>query len=435
MTDLATDRRLQVAPVALVEIPEDPAQLHELARRAYKKSVADHQPLSGKALGEMFRRGESWGRGKIREFRDEQVQGDQTRGSGPVQAAGAAPAHAERDTARRQAKSAATTTTAELGQRRVELAAETGRGGQLEVRVEQLLAEASALAHGRDAERAAHREEVAALQAEHTRVVDAMKIQAAALSTEQAQRRRKVGMVLVLVACAAAMTTSGWGMWTFLNDLGRLPWPMVTAMFLLFDAAAVACAWLGRINRLQNGRMGAEGALVWVFAVLSGVVSASDADGREAWIRFLAPMVAAVMFELLIRGERRDLTNHEGPVARIRRRALARFGLLDDIDQDDEQAARSRTAARLATLAYRVHQTKPDTAARRRAVGRYHRRLRVANERMGFATNAEMVRDVRIHLDSLFRSVSGTSAEAVTDVDVWSTPTLTARARTAGGEQ
>lgn len=242
---------------------------------------------------------------------------------------------------------------------------------------------------------------------------------AEALSPRFTQRRRRVGMALVLVSCAAAMTTSGWGMWTFFDDLGKLPLPLVGAMFLLFDSAAVACAWLARINRLQYGRMGIEGWLVWLFAALSGLMSASDANGGEAWVRFLAPMVAAVMFELLIRGERRDITDRDGPVARIKRRMLARFGLLDDVDQDDEQAARSRMAARLATLAYRVHQTPEGTRARRKAVARYHRKLRLASERMQFATNTDMITDVRIHLDALYRSVSGTSAASVVDLNVW----------------
>ena len=418
MTDVATDRRLQIAPVPLADIPEDPAQLHELARTAYKESVNAGEPLSGKALGELFQRGESWGRGKIRDFRDEDTASPQPpRRSAPAPAKAAAPAYAD------------------LEQRRTELAAEAARRGELETLAEQLRGEVTQLAADREADQTAHRDELAAIQAGHARVIDDMKAKAAALSTGEARKRRKVGMVLVLAACTAAMTTSGWGMWTFFHDLGKLPWPMVTAMFLLFDLAAVACAWLGRINRLQYGRMGVEGALVWVFAAASGLMSASDAGGREAWIRFLAPMVAAVMFELLIRGERRDIAPREGAMAIVRRRVLARFGLLDDVDQDDEQAARSRTAARLATLAYRVHQTQPDTRSRRRAVARYHRRLRVASERMGFATNATMVGDVRLHLDALYRSVSGTSADAVTDIGVWHTPALTASTGAAGGEQ
>lgn len=242
----------------------------------------------------------------------------------------------------------------------------------------------------------------------------------ALIDPDALHRRRKTLRVLTVAAAGVAMFASGWGMWTFFSDLPRLNhWYLILPMFLLFDLAAVACAWGARINRLAYGRMGIEGWLVWLFATASGLMSASDADGRAAVVRFAAPMVAAILFELLIRGERRDLTNVDGPLARIRRRTLARFGLLDDVDQDDEQAARARTAAKLATAAYRVHQTRDGSRARRRALRRYHRRLQTASVRMGFATDADMIDDVRIHLDALYRSVTGTAPDAVADLNVW----------------
>jgi hypothetical protein len=233
-------------------------------------------------------------------------------------------------------------------------------------------------------------------------------------------RRRRILRVLTVAAAAVAMFASGWGMWTFFADLPRLNhWYLILPMFLLFDLAAVACAWGARINRLTYGRMGVQGWLVWLFAATSGFMSSSDASGRESAVRFAAPVVAAILFELLIRGERRDLTHFEGPIDRIRRRLLARLGLLDDVDQDDESAARSRMAAKLAAAAYRVHQTKDGTRARRRTLARYHRRLRVASVRMGFATDQDMIDEVRVHLDALYRSVSGTAPAAVADLNVW----------------
>lgn len=232
--------------------------------------------------------------------------------------------------------------------------------------------------------------------------------------------RRRTGRILVVAASAVAMFASGWGMWTFFADLPTLNhWYLILPMFLLFDLAAVACAWNARINRLAYGTMGTEGWLVWLFATLSGLMSASDTDGRAAFARFAAPMVAAILFELLIRGERRDLTATDTALTRLRRRTLARFGLLDDVDQDDEHAARARMAAKLATAAYKVHDTQPGTRRRGRAVRRYHHRLRVASVRMGFATNTEMIDEVRLHLDALYSSITGTAPGAVADLNVW----------------
>ena len=46
-----------------------PADLQERARQAFRDSVTNGEPLSGKALGELFERGERWGRDRIAEAR------------------------------------------------------------------------------------------------------------------------------------------------------------------------------------------------------------------------------------------------------------------------------------------------------------------------------------------------------------------------------
>lgn len=232
-------------------------------------------------------------------------------------------------------------------------------------------------------------------------------------------QKRATLLKLTIAAIVPAMVVSGWGMWTFFHDLGRIPVGLIVPMFLLFDLAAIACAWGARISRIIDGRMGVQGWLVWLFAIASGLMSASDSAGRESAVRFAAPMVAAILFELLIRGERRDITQYDSPIDRIRRRVMARLGLLDDVDQDDETAAMTRMAAKLATLAYRAHETRDGTRRRTWAVRRYHRRLRIATERMGFATNDDMVEEVRLHLDALYSSMTGTSAAAVAGLNVW----------------
>lgn len=242
----------------------------------------------------------------------------------------------------------------------------------------------------------------------------------AGFDPELIAKKRATLLKLTVAAIIPAMVVSGWGMWTFFDDTTGLPWYLILFMFLLFDLAAIACAWGARISRIVDGRMGIQGWLVWVFAIASGLMSSSDSHGRESAVRFAAPMVAAILFELLIRGERRDITNHDSPLDRIRRRLMARAGLLDDVDQDDETAAMTRMAAKLATLAYRAHEPQSGRG-RRRAVRRYHRRLRIATERMGFATNADMIDEVRLHLDALYSSMTGTSAEAVAGLNVWQT--------------
>ena len=237
------------------------------------------------------------------------------------------------------------------------------------------------------------------------------------------RKRRRVGLVLVVIAAAIAMFVSGWGMWHFFDDLPGLDdWYMILPMFLLFDIAAVACAVNARVNRVAYKRMGIEGWLVWAFAGLSGAMSASDAQGRAATaVRFAAPLVAAVLFELLIRGESRDLKGGDGPIARVTRRIKARLGLLESLGESDQEAAKRVAAGRLATLAYRMHQidVTKHPRGRRRAAAKFHRRLRAATERLQFASDTEMINAVRVHLAALYQSVSGTSETAVADLNLW----------------
>lgn len=241
---------------------------------------------------------------------------------------------------------------------------------------------------------------------------------------EVSVRRRRVGKVAVLVAAVPAMVVSGWGMWTFFADIlhataadRRIE--LILPMFLLFDLAAIACAINARINRIAHARMGVEGWLVWGFAITSGLMSSTEgADWKEKALRSAAPIVAAVLFELLIRGERKDATGELGVVEILVRRAKARFGVLQ-LDQTEEEIAKAAAAGRLATLAYRLHQTKEGSRARRAALRRYHRKLRSAAERYGFANDEEMILAVRAHLAAMYQSVEGTSAEAVRDINLW----------------
>jgi hypothetical protein len=234
-----------------------------------------------------------------------------------------------------------------------------------------------------------------------------------------------VAIFLVVSACVSALYFSGWGMWHFIDHkLGVDGWHRILPMFLLFDLAGIASAWLARIRRIEEGKTGVAGLLVWLFAVLSGLMSATDATtwGGQS-IRFAAPLVAAVMFELLISGERRAAIGTDNTtLARVARRLKARFGLLDTLEQNDQAAARAAVAGRVAVLAYRVHafdEARRSSLAYRRAVRKYHRRLRTATERFGFGGDAEMVGEVRLHLATLYRSLTDTTELAVADINPW----------------
>jgi hypothetical protein len=57
-------------PAESLAVDNPAGDIQEQARQAYRQSLADEKPLSGKALGAMFERGERWGRDRIGEVKN-----------------------------------------------------------------------------------------------------------------------------------------------------------------------------------------------------------------------------------------------------------------------------------------------------------------------------------------------------------------------------
>ena len=229
------------------------------------------------------------------------------------------------------------------------------------------------------------------------------------------------GFILVGLAMACAMYFSGWSMWHVIADkFGLVGRPeLIVPMFALFDLAGTACAVLATWSLLTRGKRGAAYPLVWLFSLLSGLMSASDGTNLTAQaMRFAAPAVAAGLFELLLSIKRQHVTGEESWILRLLQPLRARLGLLDP-KQTDSDAARAAAVGKLATRAYAMHQHRAGTWRRKRAERRYLRKIRAAVERFGIATDEEMIQSVRAGVAVLHGAVDQTKPENVADASPW----------------
>lgn len=113
------------APVQPITKPADAMpDVQEQARQAYRQSLADEKPLSGKALGAMFERGERWGRDRIGEVKNAAVPTQKAPPALPKRPSKPAPVVTAPSTTRKPEKPAAP-------EMQEESSAETAPGGRL----------------------------------------------------------------------------------------------------------------------------------------------------------------------------------------------------------------------------------------------------------------------------------------------------------------
>lgn len=263
---------------------------------------------------------------------------------------------------------------------------------------------------------------------------------AAPPSDEPKPPRRWFGMLLTVLGWAAATILSADGAWNFFRGTLHLNLQLCIAAFALFEISVLACAVTARHRRLASLRKrqrqtqpddnrpperhsgGIAGIAVWVFAALSGLFSASHE--LVVWgqgVRFIAPLMAAFLFELLVstevldaQGRRRKINIRFTP-----ERILVRLGLADPSDRTANDVAQDRTIARLATLCYRA-QEAPEGKAGDKARENYQRALERANERYGLAADPKQMAKLLRSISLLYGSLESTTADAVAASNPWS---------------
>jgi hypothetical protein len=181
------------------------------------------------------------------------------------------------------------------------------------------------------------------------------------IDTPSAQRRwRAVEMVLTLAAAGIATATAVTGMWRVFTDALGFTGPGRIALVGFLEIALMVSAIRARSSLRETGSVGVDGAAVWVLALFSAVLSAADAHTNLARaFRFVAPLVAAFMWDRGLASDRRRATRPrpEDGEPRAAREAIAwrftphraaiRLGLADPISRTAADDDRSRRLARL----------------------------------------------------------------------------------------
>ncbi|MFC7570171.1 hypothetical protein ACFQU9_44330 [Actinomadura namibiensis] len=209
-----------------------------------------------------------------------------------------------------------------------------------------------------------------------------------------APRARLEDVTTVLAACLATAVAAT-GMWKFFGDVLDLPIPLRVALFAFVEVAMVTSALRARRNVRESAShsAGADGVAVWVFTVLSAVLSASDADGvRQALIRLAAPLVAAWLWERGLAADRRRATGRTGRIhwRLTPERLLVRLGVAEPTGRTASDVDVHRRLARLAKAAKKVRilraaGAKPRTLAR--ALARLDKAMDAAVEHAHLATD------------------------------------------------
>lgn len=235
------------------------------------------------------------------------------------------------------------------------------------------------------------------------------------------RRGRRLQNVLTAAVGVIATTVQAQGMWNFFGDKFHVTNPWLRAgMFAFIELCILVSALRARRYRIDTGKVGLDGVAVWVLAVLSGALSATDADTAGGMFgRLVVPLVAAWMFERAISVERSD---HVGFLSGIPwritpERILVALRLADPTRRDVADVARAHRLAQLARYAYRVGQAKPGRQRRMRR--RLVARMLKINAELRLATDPIVMAELRLNLATVFQALDGMTAEAVADLSPW----------------
>ena len=190
-------------------------------------------------------------------------------------------------------------------------------------------------------------------------------------------RGRRPEDVITFIVAALTTGIAAQGMFRFFGDFFDMPAWMQWMSFAVFELGQLACVLRGRrkIRDPKIGAAGIDGVLVWAFAAVSALLSATDATGPGILARLIFPFFAASMWELLFAFERR---RHDRAVIHWRitpERILVKLGLAESTARSTSDVDAQRRITRVALAAEHVDAVR-DSWAWRKAWAK--RRLRTA---------------------------------------------------------
>lgn len=245
---------------------------------------------------------------------------------------------------------------------------------------------------------------------------------------------RVVETFLTVAAAGIATAVSLNGMWRVFGDVLHLDGPgrVATAGFL--ELALVVSAIRARRSLREHGRVGVDGAAVWAIALVSAIVSATDADGLAKAVRFAAPLLAAWLWERGLAADRRAVRARRPAVIAwrwTRERLAVRLGLADpierattDVDRARRLAALTRARLRLAVLEtvrlpwpLALVTARPVRAAV--AAWRLQRHALAAVEHLHLGTDPGVPATIRATVAAVVGLRAATAPAALTEASPW----------------
>lgn len=242
--------------------------------------------------------------------------------------------------------------------------------------------------------------------------------------TGMTKPRRNLQNLLTAAVGLIATAVQAQGMWNFFGDQFHITNPWLRAgMFAFIELAILASALRARRHRIDTGKVGFDGVAVWVLAVISGILSATDAHTTGAILgRLIVPLIAAWMFERAISVERSDKVGVlDGIPWRLTpERVLVWLRLADPTDRTVADVARTHRLSQLARMAYRLDQTPASKVRKRARLERQvTRRLLKVNAELRLATNPIVMAELRLNLATLFQALGQMTPGAVSDLSPW----------------
>lgn len=243
-------------------------------------------------------------------------------------------------------------------------------------------------------------------------------------AVQRGLRDKRPEDVITLVYSAMATAVAAEGMLNFFGAKLAMPLWMRALTFCMFELGMLGCALRARrkIRDEEIGTAGIDGKLVWVLAIVSGLLSSTAASGWGIFARLIIPLFAAGGWELLLAYERRRSGRSKINWRWTPEKILVRLGMAEASGRtagEDDTLRRLKRAA-IASRRLRVLRAAGASDARlRRAEGRAEAAMRGLVQHTDFATN-----DARQdELVSMIAALNGaTSLAEISPVAPWNRP-------------
>lgn len=230
--------------------------------------------------------------------------------------------------------------------------------------------------------------------------------------------------VITFIYSAMATAVAAEGMLNFFGDKLDMPGWMRALTFCMFELGMLGCALRARrkIRDEAIGAAGIDGKLVWVLAIVSGLLSSTAASGWGIFARLIIPLFAAGGWELLLAYERRRSGRSKINWRWTPEKILVRLGMAEASGRtagEDDTLRRMKRAA-IASRRLRVLRAAGASDARlRRAEGRVEAAMRGLVQYTDFATNAAR----QDELVAMIATLNGaTSLAEISPVAPWDRP-------------